>query len=160
MIFFWCQLASIFLPKIDQNLCKNRFQKASIFWSIWASIFAPFWLHLGIQLGAMLTTFSLKTGGLNLKLPSFLLDLCYFSIWGPSWPPLGTIWARFWRVRGSILEVFARITPTCAIQQRLLSPGKANRAAHNSKSKPSLTHPHQPPHEQTCQGVGGCSGSF
>ena len=106
MIFFWCQLASIFLSQIVQNLFKNRFQKASIFWSILASIFAPFWLHLGIQLGAMLTTFSLKTGGLNLKLPSFLLDLCYFSIWGPSWPPLGTIWARFWRVWVSILEVF------------------------------------------------------
>ena len=120
--------------------------------SILAQFWKPTWSHVD--------HFFAQDGGLNLKLPSFLLDLCYFSILGPSWPPLGTIWARFWRVRGSILEVFARITPTCAIQQRLLSPGKANRAAHNSKSKPSLTHPHQPPHEQTCQGVGGCSGSF
>ena len=54
----------------------------------------------------MLTTFSLKTGGLNLKLPSFLLGLCYFSIFGPPWPPPGPILPRFWKVRGSILEVF------------------------------------------------------
>ena len=104
--------------------------------------------------------FFAQDGGTEFKAPFFFVGSMLFfdlgALMAPSWHHL----ARFWRVRGSILEVFARITPTCAIQQRLLSPGKANRAAHNSKSKPSLTHPHQPPHEQTCQGVGGCSGSF
>ena len=104
--------------------------------------------------------FFAQDGGTEFKAPLFFVGSMLFfhfgSLLAPSWHHLGSIW----KVRGSILEVFARITPTCAIQQRLLSPGRANRAAHNSKSKPSLTHPHQPPHEKTCQGVGGCSGSF
>ena len=39
-------------------------------------------------------------------LPSFLLGLCSFSMFLPSWPPLGAIWARFGKVWGSILEGF------------------------------------------------------
>ena len=54
----------------------------------------------------MLATFSLKMVGLDCKPPSFLLGLCYFSNWLPSWPSLGAIWARFGRGWGSILEVF------------------------------------------------------
>ena len=38
--------------------------------------------------------------------PLFLLGLSSFSIFWPSWPPLGAIWARFGRVWGSILEGF------------------------------------------------------
>ena len=30
----------------------------------------------------------------------------FFSVFGASWPPLGAIWARFWKVLGSILEGF------------------------------------------------------
>ena len=37
---------------------------------------------------------------------SFLLALCFFSVFWVSWPPLGALWARFGRVRASILEVF------------------------------------------------------
>ena len=36
---FWCQHASIFGPNIHQNPSKNRFQDASLFRSIFASIF-------------------------------------------------------------------------------------------------------------------------
>ena len=61
---------------------------------------------LGSQLGAMLATFSLKVGGRCGMLPSFLLGLCSFSVFWPSWLPLGTIWARFGKVWGSILEGF------------------------------------------------------
>ena len=57
---FWCQHASIFLQKIHQNPFKNRSQDASIFRSIFASIFLRFSFDFGSQLGAMLTTFSLK----------------------------------------------------------------------------------------------------
>ena len=32
--------------------------------------------------------------------PPFLLGLCYFSLFGSSWPPLGPIWARFWEGLG------------------------------------------------------------
>ena len=70
---FWCQLGSIFPPKIHQNSSKNRSQDASNFWSIFASIFSPFWLQLGTQLGAMLATFSEKIGGRNRLYP-----LCYY----------------------------------------------------------------------------------
>ena len=51
---FWCQLASIFLAKIHQNPFKNRFPKPSMFRSIFASIFIPFWLQLGAFLGLKL----------------------------------------------------------------------------------------------------------
>ena len=54
----------------------------------------------------MLATFSSKMGGADWRDLSPLLDLCYFSILGPSWPPLGAVWPRFWRVWGSILDVF------------------------------------------------------
>ena len=103
---FWCQHPSIFPFKIHQNPSKNRSQDASNFWSIFASIFSPFWLHLGTQVGAMLATFSSKMGRRGGAPPPFLLGLCYFSIFWSSWPPLGPIWARFWRVWASILEVF------------------------------------------------------
>ena len=63
------------------------------FCSIWEANLGPCWPH-----------FRLKWGGPNLKPPSFLLGLCYFSILGTSWPPLGAIWPRFWRVWDSILE--------------------------------------------------------
>ena len=76
------------------------------FWSILASIFSRFLLDLGGQLGAMLATFSSKMGGPCGTPPPFLLGLCYFSIFWSSWPPLGPIWARFWKVWASILEVF------------------------------------------------------
>ena len=55
---FWCQLGSIFLPKIHQNPPKNRSQDASNFGSIFRSIFHRCWLDFGGQLGAMLATFS------------------------------------------------------------------------------------------------------
>ena len=40
---FWCQLASIFPPKIHSNRIKNRSWNALIFWSIFTSIFIDFW---------------------------------------------------------------------------------------------------------------------
>ena len=36
----------------------------------------------------------------------FMLGLSSFSVFWASWPPLGALWARFGRVRASILEVF------------------------------------------------------
>ena len=105
-LWFWCQHAFMFLPKIQWKCIKIATWKASFFWLIFASFFYRFWLDFGSQLGAMLATFSLKMGGPCGMLPSFWLGLCYFSIWGPSWPPLGAIWPRFWRVWGSILQVF------------------------------------------------------
>ena len=55
---FWCQLGSIFLPKIQQNPSKTRSQDASNFGSIFRQIFHRCWLDFGGQLGAMLATFS------------------------------------------------------------------------------------------------------
>ena len=103
---FWCQHASILPPKIHQNPSKNRFQDASFFRSIFASIFLRFCFDLGGQLGAMLATFSLKIRRPNLTPGSFMLGLSFFSVFGASWPPLGALWARFGKVRASILEVF------------------------------------------------------
>ena len=53
----------------------------------------------------MLATFSLKMGRRCGVLPSFMLGLCYFSIFWPSWPPPGAIWARCWKVFSSNLKV-------------------------------------------------------
>ena len=106
LIRFGCQLASIFLPQINPNPFKNRFQEASMVSLILASIFVRFGLHLGAQVGAMLASFSFKMGRPCGTPPPFLLGLSYFSIWGPSWPHLGAVWARFWKVWASILEVF------------------------------------------------------
>ena len=62
----------------------------------------------------MLGTFSVKMRQPCEMLASSLLGLCYFSIFGSSWPHLGAIlaqfgkvWARFLRrVWGSIFKVF------------------------------------------------------
>ena len=103
---FWCQHASIFPPKIHQHPSKNRSQDASIFRSIFASIFLRFCFDLGGQLGAMLATFSLKIRQRYFGEGGVLLGLSFFSVFWASWPPLGALWARFGRVRASILEVF------------------------------------------------------
>ena len=103
---FWCLHASIFHPKLHQNPFKNRSQDASIFRSIFASILLRFSFDLGGQLGAMLATFSLKIRQRDLTHGWFMLGLSSFSVFGASWPPLGALWARFGRVRASILEVF------------------------------------------------------
>ena len=103
---FWCQHASIFPPKIHQNPSKNRSQDASTFRSIFASIFLRCCFDFGGQLGTMLATFSLKTRRPIPRQPHFLLGLSSFSVFWASWPPLGALWARFGRVRASILEVF------------------------------------------------------
>ena len=66
---------------------------------------------MGGQLGPMLAYFSSKTGRSFLRPLSFLLGPCYFSILGPSRPNLGAVWPRFWRVWGSILEVFGAQFP-------------------------------------------------
>ena len=57
---FWCQLASILVPKIFQNPIKNLSQKSLKFLLILGLIFGSFWLHFGTQVGAMLATFSVK----------------------------------------------------------------------------------------------------
>ena len=125
LVGFWYPKSTKIHPKIDSkrhqifdrfffhfgiqnplNPSKNRFQEASKKWCIFASIFEASWLQLGIQVGAMLATFSSKMGGPCGRPPPFLLGLCYFSIFWLSWPPLGSIWARFWRVWASILDVF------------------------------------------------------
>ena len=102
----WRQHASVFLPKIHQNPSKNRFQDASIFRSIFASISLRFSFELGGQLGAMLATFSLKTRQPRTSRGWFMLGLSFFSVFWVSWLLLGALWARFGRVRASILEAF------------------------------------------------------
>ena len=77
---FWCQHASIFPPKIHQNPSKNRFQDASLFRSIFASIFLRFWFDFGRQLGAMLATFFFKTRRRIPRQPHSLLRLSSFSV--------------------------------------------------------------------------------
>ena len=108
---FWCQHGSTFLPKIHQNPSKNQSQDASFFRSIFAWIFLRFWLDFGGQLGAMLANFSLKTRRRGTSRGWFMLGLSSFSVFGASWPPLGALWARFGRVRASILEVFGAHFP-------------------------------------------------
>ena len=79
---FLCQHASILPPKIHQNPSKNRFQDASFFRSIFASIFLRFCFDLGGQLGAMLATFSLKIRRRDLTPGSFMLGLSFFRFFG------------------------------------------------------------------------------
>ena len=103
---FWCQHASIFIPKIQQHPSKSRSQDASFFRSICALIFLRFCFNFGTQLGVMLATFSIKIRQRYLGEGFFLLDLCSSSVFKASWRPLGAIWARFGEVRASLLEVF------------------------------------------------------
>ena len=70
---------------------------ASIFRSILASIFAPFWLHLGIQLGAMLTPFFAQDGGTEFNGPFFFVGSMLFF-------DLRALMASSWHHLGSILE--------------------------------------------------------
>ena len=58
LMHFWGQHGSILAPKNLPNPSKNRSQDASIFRSMFASIFYRFLLDFGGQLGAMLATFS------------------------------------------------------------------------------------------------------
>ena len=51
LIPFWCQLGSIWAPKIHKNPSKSKSQEASQKWSIFGSIFCPSWLHVGTQVG-------------------------------------------------------------------------------------------------------------
>ena len=102
----WVPTRLHFGPQNLQHPPKNRSRDASNFWSIFTLIFDRFLVVLGSQLGAMLATFSFKRGGRCERPPSFLMVLCYLSILEPSWPHLFAVWARFWKVWASILEVF------------------------------------------------------
>ena len=99
---FWLPKSTKILPKIDPKRHKvfDRFLHRLFieFCSFWDTNLGPCWPH-----------FRSKWRCAVAPPPSFLLGLCYFSIWEPSWPPLGAIWPRFWRVRGSILEVFGML---------------------------------------------------
>ena len=111
---FWCQHASIFLPKIHQNPLKNWFQDASFFRSIFASFFLRFCFDLGGQLGAMLATFSLKRRRARTSRGWFILGLSFFRFSGrpgpllaPSGLDLGGFGPPFWR---SLVPIFFTIS--------------------------------------------------
>ena len=95
-----------FPSRIHQHLFKTRSKKASIFQSVFASNVYGLLLDFGSQLGSMLATFFFKMGRGILRQASFFGTLYSFSIFWPSWPPLGAIWARFGKLWGSILEGF------------------------------------------------------
>ena len=61
----------------------------------------PTWGHVG--------HIFLQNGGVLWRAPLFFVGLMLFfdlgALLAPSWPPPGAIWARFWKVRASILEV-------------------------------------------------------
>ena len=68
-------------------------------------LLAPFWGGLDffdflIDFGVGFGRFWGPVWKSDLTPPSFLLGLCYFSIFWSSWPPLGPIWARFWEGLG------------------------------------------------------------
>ena len=81
-IDFWshfiANLAPFSLPKSTKIQQKSDPKKASNFWSIFASIFSSFWLPLGIQVGAMLATFSSKMEGPCARPPPFSVALVFF----------------------------------------------------------------------------------
>ena len=92
---FFFQKSTKILPKIDSKMHH-----------IFDRFLHRFCFDLGSQLGALLITFSLKIRQRYLREGWFMLGLSSFSVFWPSWPPLGALWARFGRVRASILEVF------------------------------------------------------
>ena len=97
-----------FLIEILSNPPQNRSQDASNFWSIFASIISPFWLHLGTQVGAMLATFWAKNGGSVACSRPFCFYGVFFPLFGPPGHLLGPIWGPFWQVFGFILAQFWR----------------------------------------------------
>ncbi len=90
---------------------------------MFASIFSPFWLHLGTQVEAMLATFSSKMGGPCGRHPPFCWVYVIFRFFGRPGPLLaqfgldfGRFGPPFWRFLGSILEVSGHdLGPMCFI---------------------------------------------
>ena len=95
LLDFWCQHASIFLPKIHQNLSKNRFQDASIFRSIFAAIFSSILLRLWGPTGNHVGHFvAQNTATANAPRVVYVGSIYFFGFLGvlpPSWAPLGSI---------------------------------------------------------------------
>ena len=96
---FWLPKSSQILPKIDPKMHQ-------IFDRFLHRFFLHFGSILGPKLGPRWPHFPLTWGNAVGRRPPFLLGLCYFLVFWSSWPPLGPISARFWRVWASILEVF------------------------------------------------------
>ena len=112
----WCQHAPISLPNINQTCIKIATWKASIVWSIFASMFYRFLLELGSRLSAMLVIFSSTIGWVIRRVAPSLLGLCSFLFFWPSRHPsrekcraplsiwedfgidFGRFWASFWRL--------------------------------------------------------------
>ena len=108
---FWCQHASIFVPKIHQNRFKNQSWKALVFdrflhllfiefCSIWEANLEPTWPHFPSKRGECAKFYS----------PFCWVDVTFqlFGRPGSLLAPIGLdfkrLWARFWKVWGSILE--------------------------------------------------------
>ena len=123
LIPFGCQLASIFPPQIHQNPFKNRFQEASIFSLILASIFVRFGLHLGAQVGTMLAHFPPKWSAAVRRRLSFCWVYVIFQFFGRPGPLLaqfgldfGRFGLVFWKFSGVHFEgVWSRFASPCGL---------------------------------------------
>ena len=86
------------LPKIypKRHRFFDRFLHRCL--SILVRFWKPTWSHVGHFFAQ--NTATLTNGWV------FYVGSVFFSVFWASWPPLGALWARFGRVRASILEVF------------------------------------------------------
>ena len=103
----WCQHASIFAPKIQQNRFKNLSWKASIFDRFWHRFFIDFCSILKANLAPCWRHFRSKWGEKSSANRLFCLVYVLFRFFGRPGPPLapfgldlGGSEARFWKVFG------------------------------------------------------------
>ena len=103
---FGANLAPFSLPKSTKILPKIDPKMHQIFDRFLHRFFLHFGSILGPKLGPCWPHFPPKGGAPVGLRPLFCWVYVIFRFFGPPGPPPGPILARFWRVRGSILEVF------------------------------------------------------
>ena len=98
----WLDFGTQNPPKSTQRSIPRGIKKLMHFCIDFQLIFDRFWRPTWSHVGHF---FAQNTATANAP-RVFLLGPSFFSVFGASWPPLGALWARFGRVRASILEVF------------------------------------------------------
>ena len=118
--WFGCQHGLVLAFKVLQNSFINRFQDASFFWSMFASIFSNCGFVLGPKLKPFWQQFLLKWWGLWDAALLFVGPMLFFVLVGildSSWPDLGSMleeldlhfgnfWDACWRVLATIWVPF------------------------------------------------------
>ena len=103
-IFDWfgCQHASIFPSKVHQKPSKNDSKLHRFFDWFLHRFFLRFWSSTWSHVDHL---FVQNVATANEPRVFYVGSIFFFCFW-ESWPPLGSLWARFGEIRASALKVF------------------------------------------------------